>query len=683
MSGAAGNPLIGIQFRIPFDEVRAEHVEPAVAQLLEEARGAVESFASAEGPRNYQNTLERLDRLTEKLDYAVTVVRHLESVATYPELRNAYNAVEPAISAFYSSIPLHTGLWEALKAYAATDEAKALTGVRGRFLKKTLNDFRRHGADLDAAGKVQLEKIDIELAGLTTKFSQNTLDATNAFELVIEEESKLSGLPQNGRDVARDSAESKGMKGWRFTLQAPSYVPALMYLDDASIRRRLWEAYNTRASSGKYDNSQNITRILELRRAKAELLGYADYSDLVLEDRMAKTGEQAQTFLEELKVKTAARFGQENEELSAFRKELEGAEAPPLEPWDVAYYAEKLREARFAFNEEDLRPYFPLDAVIAGLFDLVGRLYGIRIVEQTGAPVWDPQTKFYTLLDESGEELGAFYSDWFPRENKRGGAWMDSFLTGRPTETGFEPHLGLMCGNLNPPVGGKPPLLTHRDVETIFHEFGHLLHHLLTRVPVRSLAGTNVAWDFVELPSQIMENWCWEREALDLFARHWETGEPIPEDLFGKMKRARTFRGANAQMRQLSFGLVDLALHRQYSPKTDPPVTEYTRRMMAEFSPAPLPADYSMITAFTHLFSSPVGYAAGYYSYKWAEVLDADAFTRFQEAGVFSRGVGTEFREKILAKGDGEDPAELYRSFMGRDPNVEALLERTGLLPVS
>jgi oligopeptidase A len=316
------------------------------------------------------------------------------------------------------------------------------------------------------------------------------------------------------------------------------------------------------------------------------------------------------------------------------------------------------------------------------MFGIVERLYGIRVSEEPGVPVWDPQVRCYSIHDETtGAHLGSFYADWFPRENKRGGAWMDAFITGTPTPEGFSPHLGLICGNLTPPAGGQPSVLTHREVETVFHEFGHLLHHILSRVEVRSLCGTNVAWDFVELPSQIMENWCWERPALDLVARHYQTGETIPEELFGRMKRARTFRSANAQMRQLGFGLLDLALHIDYSPETHGDVVAYSRNFLQAFSPAELPLEHAMIAAFTHLFASPVGYGAGYYSYKWAEILDADAFTRFRAEGIFSREAGTSFRQNILARGDSEDPAELYRTFMGRDPDVTALLVRAGLAP--
>jgi oligopeptidase A len=658
------NPLTEIQFRIPFDKIQASGVVPAIDELLADAAQRLHRAAESEDP------LLALDTLTERLDYALNVVRHLEAVATTPELREAYNAVQPRASAFYSSIPLNEPLWNAIKRYAATDAARALTGTRRRYLQKTIDSFKRHGADLDPAGKARLKAIDVALAETTTKFSQNVLDATNAWEMILTGEPQLAGLPDMAKAAARASAESKQQPGWRFTLQAPSYLAVMTYLDDDSIRRHMWTAFNTRAAEGPYDNRELIVKILELRKEKARLLGFADFADLVLDDRMAHSGARAAEFLKDLRAKTEKRFREENAELEAFA-------GRKLEPWDIAYWAEKQRAALYAFDEEALRPYFPLEQVVNGMFDIFGRILGIRVSEEQGVPVWDPAVKTYALHDAaSGAWLGSFYADWFPRENKRGGAWMDAFITGNVMEG--KPHLGLICGNLTPPVEDKPALLTHREVETIFHEFGHLLHHLLTRVEVRSLAGTSVAWDFVELPSQIMENWCWEREALDTFARHWQTGATISDDLFQKMKRAKTFRAANAQMRQLGFGLCDLALHREWDGKTD--VLEYARAIFQQFAPAPLPDNFAMIASFTHLFSSPVGYGAGYYSYKWAEVLDADAFTRFRREGVFSPEVGREYREKILARGDSEDPAELYRSFMGRDPDPTALLERAGLI---
>jgi oligopeptidase A len=674
------NPLLNLPFRIPFDQIRAEHVRPAVAELLRDARQRIDALAADPQARTFDNTLTALDAITEPLDEALAVVRHLESVATYPELREVYNALQPEVSAFYSGIPLHAGLWQAIRSYAATDEARALGGPRRRFLTKTIDTFRRHGADLDPQSKARLEAIDIELATVTTKFSQNVLDSTNAFELVIADEAALAGLPPSAVAAARASAEQKGLAGWRFTLQAPSYTPLMTYLDDAAIRRKMYRAYAIRASHGEHDNRQLLSRILELRRAKADLLGFRNFADLVLHDRMAHTGQRALEFLQDLKRKTEAQFARENRDLLEFRRSLEGPEAPALQPWDVAYYAEKQRAALYDFDEEELRPYFPLERVVEGLFQIVQRLYGIRVAEEPGVPVWDPQVRYYAVHDRDGGFIGGFYADWYPRENKRGGAWMDALITGYPSPNGLKPHLGLICGNLTPPLADRPALLTHYEVTTIFHEFGHLLHHLLSRVEIRSLAGTSVAWDFVELPSQIMENWTWEREPLDLFARHYRTGAPIPGELFEKMVRARNFRSANAHMRQLGFGFMDLALHIEYDPARDGDVLAYTREILQQYAPAPLPPDHAMAAAFTHLFASPVGYGAGYYSYKWAEVLDADAFTRFRTQGIFSPEVGAEFRDTILARGDSQDPAELYRGFMGRDPDPNALLERSGLL---
>ncbi len=631
-------------------------------ELLARAARSLEATTQAADP------LMALDDMTESLDWALNVVRHLESVATYPELRAAFNAIQPKTSAFYSSIPLNDALWQAIKKYAASPAGKALTGTKGRFLKKTVDSFKRAGADLDDKGKARLKELDVALAEVTTKFSENVLDATNAWDLVVTDEARLKGLPPQAIAMAKASAESKKAEGWRFTLQAPSYMAVMTYLEDAEIREKMWRAYNSRAASGEHNNRELIVKILGLRKEKAQLLGFQDFADLVLEDRMAHTGAKAQAFLDDLRAKTERRYREENQELEAFA-------GKKLEPWDVGLWSEKQRAALYDFDEEALRPYFPLASVVNGMYQIFGKILGIKVTE-TQMPVWDKDVKTYDVHDaKSGAHLGSFYADWYPRENKRGGAWMDSLLTGNVNEG--KPNLGLICGNLTPPVDGKPALLTHREAETIFHEFGHLLHHLLTRVEVRSLAGTNVPWDFVELPSQIMENWCWEREALDTFARHYETGATLPEDLFQKMKRAKTFRAANMQMRQLGFGFVDLGLHRLWDGKED--VIAYANRMIQQFSAAQLTDDYAMIASFTHLFASPVAYGAGYYSYKWAEVLDADAFTRFQKEGVFSEAVGHDYRDKILAKGDSEDPAELYRSFMGRDPDPNALMQRAGL----
>lgn len=663
------NPLFDLQIPLAFDRVQPEHVAPAFDALLTAARDRIDEIAAVPAPRTYEDTLLALDLSTEPLDRATGVVRHLEAVHTSPALRDAWNAAQPAVVGFYSGIPLHEQLWNAVQSFAATPEAASLAGVHKRFLDKTIESFRRHGAALDAEGKKRLQEIDVELATITTRFGQNVLDATAAWEYYIEDQAALAGLPDSAIEAARASAASKNKEGWRFSLQQPSYLAVMTYLDARDVREIFWRAYNTRAAG---PNAVILPRVLELRRAKAQLLGYSGFADYALADRMAKTGDAAHAFVLDLASKTEAAFHRENSALTAFAASHGGPDS--LSPWDIGYWAERQRQAKYDFNEEDLRPYLPVERVLGGLFELVQRLYGIRVAEAPGVAVWHPDVRHYEVRDEDGSLLGTFYADWFPRDTKRGGAWMDSFITGPPQ------HVGLMCGNLTPPVGGKPSLLTHREAETIFHEFGHLLHHLLSKVEVKSLAGTNVAWDFVELPSQIMENWCWERESLDLFARHWQTGESIPEELFHKMKAARTFRGANSQMRQLGFAAVDLSLHIHYSPESDGSAVDYANKLLARFTPAPLPAEYAMICGFTHLFSDPTGYGAGYYSYKWAEVLDADAFTRFRRDGIFSREAGRAFRDNILAKGNSEDPAGLFRSFMGRDPDPSALLERLGLI---
>ncbi len=673
----ASNPLLELAFEVPFDRIEAAHAVPAATQLLDRAKAAIEAIATS-GARTYEGTLDALDAATEPLSRAIGVVGHLESVATTDELRTAYNTVLPEVAAFYASIALNAPLYQALRE-ASDNEGDSLSPTRRRHLDKTLDDFRRHGAELDDAGKQRLAELDVELTKITTRYAQNVLDSTNGFELLVTDEEDLAGLPPSAIDAARASAESKEQSGWRFTLQAPSYIAMMTYLDHAGLREQMWRAYNTRACEGPLDNRDLIGQILKLRREKSSLLGYEHFADLVLEDRMAKTGAQARTFVDDLRGRAREAFASENEGLLAFRREVQGPQAPALRPWDVGYWAEKQRRARFDFDEEALRPYFALPRVLTGMFDLVQRLYGVTIEAAPQMPTWHETVDAYRLRDGGGKLLGAFYVDAYPRENKRGGAWMNGLVTGEWSERAKTPHLGLICANVTPPVGDRPAVLTHREVETLFHEFGHLMHHLLSQVEVRSLGGTNVAWDFVELPSQIMENWCWERECLDLFARHWQTDQTIPDEMFAKLTRARTYRAANAMMRQLGFAAVDLVMHMDLDPSTDPDVMARAREILAEHAAAPLPDDYGMIASFGHLFGSAVGYAAGYYSYKWAEVLDADAFTRFRDEGLFSPQVGAEFRDRLLSQGDSRDPMDLYKAFMGREPSVQPLLERAGL----
>lgn len=667
------NPLLSLRLPIPFSEVRAEHVVPAVRELIGRAEARLNAIG-ADRP-SYPATLGELEACSEPLELAMGVVEHLESVATTPELRLAYNTVLPDTSAFWSSIPLRENVWQALLAFSETPEAKTLDATRGRHLEKSLADFRRHGATLEESDKRALSAIDRELGLLTNKFSQNVLDSTNAFELLLPDRVGLQGLPESALEAAQASAASKGKTGYRLTLQAPPVIAVLTYADNPELRKQIWHAYNARAIEGATDNRGLIGQIVALRRKKARLLGFKDFSDLVSEDRMARSGARAESFVTDLTAKTRAAFERENQELAAFRKELEGATAPGLEPWDLAYYAEKLRRARYDLDEEELRQYFAADRVLSGAFLVAERLFGVRIREVPGLSSWDTHARAYQMSDSTGADLGTFYVDPYTRENKRGGAWMHGLVTSVPPT----PHVAVFCANVSPPAAGKPSLLTHRDVETVFHEFGHLLHHCLSRVSVRSLAGTRVAQDFVELPSQIMENWCSEREALNLFAKHYLTLAPVPEELLERLRASRNFRAANFQMRQLGFAAVDLALHREYEPDRDGDVMQYARRILQDYSATPLPPSHAMLASFLHLFGSPVGYAAGYYSYKWAEVLDADAFGRFRAEGILNGQVGRDFCDKILARGDSADPMDLFVSFMGREPRPEALLERQGL----
>lgn len=681
MSKTAENPLLDLGLEIPFDDIEAAHVEPAVDALIERAQAEIDRIvASADGdtPPTYASTLAALEDATEALSRAMGVVGHLESVATSDALRDAYNAVMPKVSVFSSSIPLNAGLYKALRA-AWDAEGESLSPTKKRHLQKTLDEFRRHGAELSDDDKKQLAQLDVELAQITTRYAQNVLDGTNAFELLITDESELSGLPPSARDAAKAAAEAKEVDGWRFTLQSPSYIALMTYLDHAGYREQVWRAFNTRACQGEWDNRPLIAQILALRAKKAAVLGYSHFADLVLEDRMAHDATKAVDFVDDLRDRSRAAFVRENEALLAFRRQVEGPDAPELSPWDVGYWAEKERKARYDFDQEALRPYFSLERVLQGMFDLVGKLYGVTIERDPSIPTWHETADGYRMADADGRALGVFYVDTFPRPTKRDGAWMNGLITGEQTGSGMSPHLGLICANVTKPVGDRPALLTHREVETMFHEFGHLMHHMLSRVEVRGLGGTNVAWDFVELPSQIMENWCWERQALDLFARHYETDEPIPAELFDKLSAARTYRAANAMMRQLGFATVDLRLHTELDHSGDTDVIAFARQVLADHAPAPLPDDYGMIASFGHLFAHSVGYAAGYYSYKWAEVLDADAFTRFRDEGLFSAEVGAQFRDRLLAQGDSEDPMELYTAFMGREPTVDALLLRSGL----
>ena len=666
------NPLLSYDFYVPFHRIRAEHVVPGIRDALAEAGLELAAIVAAEGERTYENTLWRLEEMDDRLSRALHPVVHLVAVMNTPELREAYDTVLPEISTFYARLPLNEGLWRAIRAVAESPEAASLGGVHRRHLEKTVREFVQAGADLAPEQKARVEALRVEMSQLQTRFSNNALDATNAYELVVTDPADLAGLPDSARAQARAAAEARGVEGWRFTLHLPSYQPFMQYAENRELRRRLHRAYNNRATEGEHDNRPLVARILELRRELAELLGYRTYADYRLEESMAGSGDRALAFEEDLTVRTRPYWEREMAGLSEFAREELGLER--LEPWDVLFVAERMRRARYDLDEEELRPYFPMHRVLEGMFEVARRLFGVVVTERAVEEVWHPDVRFYDVHDEEGKHLGGFYTDWHPRETKRSGAWMVGLLTGGPRPEGWVPHLAALTGNLSPPEGERPALLTHREVQTTFHEFGHLLHHVLSRVEVPSRAGTHVSRDWVELPSQLLENWTWEREALDLFARHWETGEPIPEPLFRKMRAARNFMAATHQFRQLSYGTLDLSLHVRYDPARHGDVIGYAQELMVPFALRPEFARDHFVTSFTHIFSG--GYAAGYYSYMWAEVLDADVFTRFRREGLFNRETGRAFVEAVLSRGDAADPGELFREFMGREPDPEALLRR-------
>ncbi len=682
------NPFLERTFAIRWSQLTADQVEPAIATALAEAEAALARITKQEiGSASYESAFLALENATDLLNEAWAKVTHLSTVADSPPLREAHNAMLPKVSAFQAGIPLNEALWLRLKAAAAQPATAALAPPHRRLLEETMADFRQQGADLPREKKERLAALQTELAGLTQKYSENVLDATNAWELLVTDTGRLRGLPEHAQAAARESARKKGHGDaanpvWRFTLQAPAMEPVMLYAEDAGLRRQIWEAAVAVGSQSPHRNAELVKQILALRREKATLLGQSHFADLVLARRMAGSGRRATEFITDLHQRVQGAFEREGRELEAFKAAHTRAPAAALAPWEVAFWAEKLRQERYDFDEEELRPFFPLPGVIAGMFEVVQRLFGLHVTECPAGSVetWHPEVKYYAVTDHAGRTVGSFYADWHPRESKRGGAWMNYLITGGPRADGSRaPHLGLMCGNMTPPAGGQPALLTHREVETVFHEFGHLLHHLLGEVPVKSLNGVNVAWDFVELPSQIMENWCWERESLDLFARHHESGEPIPAGLFQRLTAAKNFRSATATMRQLAFARMDLELHTVPEKYLAGDLSAELRPLLRAYQVPTEPPAPTMENRFTHIFADPVGYAAGYYSYKWAEVLDADAFTRFKREGIFNRAVGAEFVDKILSRGNSADPMTLFVAFMGRPPDLQALLGRAGL----
>ncbi len=667
------NPILSQEFKIPFAKITADDIETAIPEILDSTNLKIKEIVKNPEIASYQNTIVALEDRLEPIDRAVTIVYHLKSVKNTASIREAFNSVLESISKFYAELALNQELWQRLKEFADSPAAQDLKGIEKRHFEKTIKSFVRNGADLDDQARAKIKAIKIELSELQNKFSENVLDSSNQFELILTSPEELSGLPQSVLQMAKEDAENKQISGYRFSLQAPYIVPFLKYSNNRALRKKMHNAYENRASSGKHDNENLIDRILLLRQELALILGYKNFSEYQLEERMLNSTKKVKDFQAEVYQKTLPFWQKELDILKTFSKEE--LHIKDLKPWDISYAIEKLKLSQFSFDDEELRPYFSLKNALAGLFEIVNRLFAITIKEEENEEKWHEDVRYYNIFAEDGSFLGAFYTDLFPREEKRSGAWMNSFITGGPKENAsFSPHLGLIVANFNKAQKDTPSLLSHRELETLFHEFGHLLHHMLSNVEIKSLSGTNVAWDFVELPSQLMENWTYEKQALDLFAKHYKTSEALPDDLLNKLLSQKQFMQAHYQMRQLSFGDIDLALHSNYSKEADGTVVSFSSNIMENYAIKPEFAHSNFIKAFSHIFSG--GYASGYYSYKWSEVLEADAFTRFKNEGVFNSETGKEFKEKILSKGNSEEANKLFEDFMNRKPSIQSLLDR-------
>jgi oligopeptidase A len=676
---SANNPLLQDFDLPPYSEIRPEHVEPAIDSILGDNRVAIEELLSRPAERlDWQTLVVGLDEMNARLGRAWSPVSHLNAVCNSPELRSAYEACLPKLSAYYTELGQNRALFEAYKALAEGPAAAGFEVAQKTILEHSLRDFRLSGIDLPPVEQQRFGAIQMKLAELGSRFSNQLLDATQAWTKHLTDEAALAGLPDSAKGQMKQAAEAKGLDGWLITLEFPSYYAVMTYADDRALRQEVYTAYSTRASdqgpnAGQFDNGPVMEEILDLRQELAKLLGYASYAELSLATKMAESPEQVLGFLRDLAVRSKPFAEKDLAELRAFAAE-QGLD--DLKSWDTGYYAEKLRQSRYSLNQEELRAYFPIDKVLAGLFAVVQRLYGIEIVELEDFDAWHPEVRLFEIR-EHGEHVGRFFFDLYARANKRGGAWMDGARDKRRDAEGrlISPVANLVC-NFTPPVGERPALLTHDEVTTLFHEFGHGLHHLLTRVEHAGASGINgVAWDAVELPSQFMENWCWEPEGLALISGHYQTGEPLPQEKLERMLAAKNFQSGMMMVRQLEFSLFDFELHATHGDGRS--VLEVLEAIRDEVSVLRPPRENRFPNSFAHIFSG--GYAAGYYSYKWAEVLSSDAFSRFEEEGVFNAETGRAFREAILARGGSQEPMVLFVDFRGREPSIDALLRHLGL----
>ncbi|MBL0475456.1 oligopeptidase A [Aeromonas veronii] len=676
------NPLLTMDSLPPFSQIKPEQVQPAVMQAIADCKQKISDVLAQRDPHTWDSLIAPLEEVNDRLSRIWSPVSHLNSVLNSEALREVHDACLPLLSEFQTYVGQHEGLYQAYLALSQSDDFPLLSGAQRKEIQNTLRDFRLSGIGLPAEAQQRYGEIQARLSELASRFSNNVLDATQGWHKLVADEAELAGLPDSVRAAARQMAELKGKEGWLFTLDIPSYLPVMMYADNRELRAEMYEAFTTRASdqgpnAGKWDNSAIMSELLTLRRELAQLLGFANYAELSLATKMADKTEQVVSFLTDLAAKSLPQGKAELEEIRAFAAEQHGQSE--LAAWDLAYYAEKLKQHKFSISDEQLRPYFPASKVVKGLFEVVKRVFGMKVRERLGIDTWHPDVRFYDIFDADDDLRGSFYLDLYAREHKQGGAWMDVCLGRRYRQDGSlqKPVAYLTC-NFNGPVDGKPALFTHNEVVTLFHEFGHGIHHMLTRIDVAGVAGINgVAWDAVELPSQFLENWCWESEALAFISGHYETGEPLPADLLEKMLTARNFQAAMQMLRQLEFALFDFRLHQEFDPANPaqlPALLDEVRSQVAVMTP---PAFNRFQHSFSHIFAG--GYAAGYYSYKWAEVLSADAFSRFEEEGIFNPATGQSFLKNILEKGGSKEPMELFRAFRGREPKVDALLRHSGI----
>ena len=675
----AANPLLQDFDLPPYSVIRPEHVEPAVDAILADSRVAIAQLLSQQSAApSWSGLVLPLDELGARLSRAWSPVSHLNAVCNNAQLRTAYEACLPKLSEYWTEIGQNRGLFEAYQALASGPEAAGFDVAQKTILEHALRDFRLSGIDLPPAGQQRYGAIQMKLSELASSFSNQLLDATQAWTKHISDEAALAGLTDSAKAQMAQAAAAKELDGWLISLEFPSYYAVMTYADDRALREELYAAYCTRASdqgpnAGQFDNGPLINEILDLRQELAQLLGFSHYSALSLAGKMAESTEQVLTFLRDLAVRSKPFAARDLQELQAFAAEQGLSD---LQSWDVGYYSEKLRQQRYSISQEQVRAWFPIDKVLSGLFAIVEKLYGIQIKELSGFDSWHPDVRLFEI-NEHGQHVGRFFFDLYARANKRGGAWMDGARDQRRAANGelISPVANLVC-NFTPAVNGQPALLTHDEVTTLVHEFGHGLHHLLTRVEHAGASGINgVAWDAVELPSQFMENWCWEPEGLALISGHFETGEPLPQDLLEKMLAAKNFQSGLMMVRQIEFSLFDFELHATHGDGRS--VLEVIESIRSEVSVLRPPAYNRFANGFAHIFAG--GYAAGYYSYKWAEVLSADAFSKFEEEGVLNAETGRAFREAILARGGSQEPMQLFVDFRGREPSIDALLRHSGL----